>query len=278
MKRLFLLLLLLVCTFLAQAQTVIQMEKIGGVYYVPCTVNGLKLQFIFDTGASDVSISLSEAIFMIKNGYISENDLIGTEYYRIANGEVAEGTKLIIRKLEIGGKILIDVRASIVHSTTAPLLLGQSVLERFGSVGINYANQTLTLDDKTIVSSQSTSHNKPSTSDSNIVQDIDGNSYKTVKIGTQVWMSENLRARSFANGDEISNEKDDKVWSSLVSSAWAYYNNLIDNKSAHGKIYNWRAATDGRNVCPVGWHLPSDSEWEALINYLGGEVTALKKL
>lgn len=74
------------------SQTIIQMERSGGVYYVPCTVNGLELKFIFDTGAGDVSISLSEALFMIKNGFMNESDLIGTEYYRIENGEVAEGT------------------------------------------------------------------------------------------------------------------------------------------------------------------------------------------
>ena len=124
-------------------QTVIKMEKKGGVYYVPCIVNGLKLKFIFDTGAGDVSISLSEAVFMIKNGYMKEEDLIGTEYYRIANGDVAEGTKIIISKLEIGEKILYNVQASIVHTLSAPLLLGQSAIERLGKFSIDYSTNTL---------------------------------------------------------------------------------------------------------------------------------------
>ncbi len=127
------------------SQTVIKMEKKNGVYYVPCTVNGLKLQFIFDTGAGDVSISLSEAVFMIKNGYMSENDLIGSEYYRIANGEVAEGTKIIIKELKIGDKTLYNVKASIVHTLSAPLLLGQSAIERFGKFSVDYSTNTLVL-------------------------------------------------------------------------------------------------------------------------------------
>jgi clan AA aspartic protease (TIGR02281 family) len=145
MRRLFVLLTFLACAYVSQAQTVVQMEKKGGVYYVPCTVNGLKLSFIFDTGASGVSISLSEAMFMLKNGYMSEDDLLDTEYYRIANGELAEGTKINLRSIVIGGKELRNVKASIVHSATAPLLLGQSVLERFGNVSVNYSNQTLVL-------------------------------------------------------------------------------------------------------------------------------------
>jgi clan AA aspartic protease (TIGR02281 family) len=127
------------------SQTVIRMEKKGGVYYVPCIVNGLKLQFIFDTGADDVSISLSEAVFMIKNGYMSEDDLIGTEYYRIANGEVAEGTKIMIKELLVGDKTLYDVKASIVHTLSAPLLLGQSAIERFGKFSVDYSTNTLVL-------------------------------------------------------------------------------------------------------------------------------------
>lgn len=147
------------------------MEKQNGVYTVPCTVNGLKLKFIFDTGAGDVSISLSEAVFMIKNGYMKEEDLIGTEYYRIANGEVAEGTKIIIRKLEIGNKTLFNVEASIVHTLSAPLLLGQSAIQRFGKFSIDYATNTLTLGDEKnpINANQTTNKNIESKENSEVI-------------------------------------------------------------------------------------------------------------
>ena len=118
-------------------QTRIQMEKIGGVYFVPCKVNGVPLKFIFDTGASDVSISLSEAIFMIKNGYILQEDLGEKVYYSIANGDVAQGTKLNIKEIEIEGLKMYNVSASIVHELKAPLLLGQSFIERLGRIQID---------------------------------------------------------------------------------------------------------------------------------------------
>ncbi len=156
MKRITLTLALTVMATFAFSQTKIIMEKKNGVYFVPCTVNGLNLKFIFDTGAGDVSISLSEAVFMIKNGYMKEEDLIGTEYYRIANGEVAEGTKILIRKLEIGNKTLFNVEASIVHTLSAPLLLGQSAIQRFGKFSIDYSTNTLVLGDGTSVQPIST--------------------------------------------------------------------------------------------------------------------------
>lgn len=127
---------------------VIQMKKLpGGTYEIPCKVNGLALKFIFDTGASDVSISLTEALFMLKNGYLTEEDITGTEYYSIANGEIAEGTTIRIRKLEFGGLLLNDVNASIVHQMKAPLLLGQSAINRLGKIQIDPSNSTLTIID-----------------------------------------------------------------------------------------------------------------------------------
>jgi clan AA aspartic protease (TIGR02281 family) len=125
---------------------VIQMKKMpSGTYEIPCKVNGLDLKFIFDTGASDVSISLTEALFMLKNGFLSENDIMGTQYYSIANGDIAEGTTIRIRKLEFGGITLYNVDASIVHELRAPLLLGQSAISRLGKIQINPENSTLTI-------------------------------------------------------------------------------------------------------------------------------------
>lgn len=256
MRTLFVLLTFLACASVSQAQTVIQMEKKGGVYYVPCAVNGLKLSFIFDTGASDVSISLSEALFMLKNGYLNEDDLLGTAYYRIANGDVAEGTKINLRSIVIGGRELRNVKASIVHSATAPLLLGQSVLERFGNVSINYGNQTLVLGGNgSAVTPQPPSTRGASPSDS-FVDTRDGKGYKTVKIGNQVWMAENL------------------AYKPPTGKYWAYDNDT-KNAATYGYLYDWETAM---KVCPSGWHLPSDAEWTTLTNYLGGLDVAGKKM
>lgn len=115
----------------------------SGIYEVPCSINGLPLKFIFDTGASTVSISSIEAMFMLKNGYLSESDVKGKEYYTIATGEIAEGTIIVIPEIKIGEAYLRNIRASVVHNQKAPLLLGQSVLERFGTITIDNINSKL---------------------------------------------------------------------------------------------------------------------------------------
>lgn len=125
------------------AQSTIKTEKIGSLYTVPCSVNGLKLNFIFDTGATDVSISETEAIFMLKNGYLTEKDFIGSEFYRIANGDIQEGTKINIKEIKIGNIQIHNTLATVIHSLSAPLLLGQSALEKLGSFSFDYKNNTL---------------------------------------------------------------------------------------------------------------------------------------
>jgi clan AA aspartic protease (TIGR02281 family) len=124
------------------------MEKRGRTYEVPCSVNGLNLSFILDTGADNVSISQTEALFMIKNGYLNENDLLNTEYYRLANGQITEGTKVILREMIIGGLTIKDVEASVVHSLSAPLLFGQSALEKLDMVTIDYEKNQLIISRK----------------------------------------------------------------------------------------------------------------------------------
>lgn len=125
---------------------VIQMKKMtSNTYLIACKVNGLPLNFIFDTGASSVQISKGEAIFMLKNGYLAGSDIVGKQQFQTASGDIIEGTRIIIRKIEIGGMVLRNVEASVVHSDNAPLLLGQSVLSRLGKIQIDYNNSTLTI-------------------------------------------------------------------------------------------------------------------------------------
>lgn len=134
MKKIILFTILFGMSVCGNSQTKIIMERDGGVYTVPCKINGLPLKFIFDTGASNVSISLTEAMFMLKNGYLKIEDLGESVYYSIANGDVAKGTKLNIKEIEFGGLKLYNIQASIVHETTAPLLLGQSAIEKLGKI------------------------------------------------------------------------------------------------------------------------------------------------
>lgn len=122
----------------------VDMKKMyGGTYEVACAVNGLPLKMIFDTGASDVTISSVEANFMLKNGYLSDSDVKGKKHYLTASGDIHEGTILRLKEVRLGDAILKNVEASVVHSQKAPLLLGQSVLEKFGTITIDNVNSKL---------------------------------------------------------------------------------------------------------------------------------------
>lgn len=115
----------------------------GGCVSVKCSINDLPLSFIFDTGASTISISQLEANFMLKNGYLSSKDVVGSGKFVDANGDVSEGTVLNLREVNFGGLKLNNVRASVVRNQKAPLLLGQSVLGRLGSIEIDNQNKKL---------------------------------------------------------------------------------------------------------------------------------------
>ncbi len=241
------------------AQDIIKMEKSGGIYLIPCKVNGLPLKFIFDTGASDVSISLTEALFMLKNGYLKESDIKGTVYYSIANGEIEEGTTINIQKIEVGKQTLYNVEASIVHSTEAPLLFGQSAMERFGKFTMDYSNSNLI-----IRGSSNTSLSNPT--NSSVI--------KSVKIGTQTWMSENLNVDRFRNGDLIPEAKTKNDWDYFAFNelpAWCYYENDSENGKKYGKLYNWFAVNDSRGLAPKGWHIPDTNELQKLKIFLGSK-------
>ncbi len=126
---------------------VIKMKKMaGGTYEIPVELNGvLKINFIFDSGASDLSVSPDVALTLKRTGTIQETDYIGKQTYVFADGSKASSTVFIIRKMEIGGHVITNVRASISNSIDAPMLLGQSVLEKFGKITIDNVNQTLTI-------------------------------------------------------------------------------------------------------------------------------------
>jgi aspartyl protease family protein len=129
----------------SHAQTVIKMRRQGGVSVISCKVNGLKLDFIFDTGASDVSISLTEVLFMLKNGYLSEEDILGKNKYYNADGDLNEGLDVNLKEIEIAGIKLLNTKASIVKNLKAPLLLGQSAISKLGKIQLDLASNTITI-------------------------------------------------------------------------------------------------------------------------------------
>jgi uncharacterized protein (TIGR02145 family) len=100
------------------------------------------------------------------------------------------------------------------------------------------------------------------------MRDIDNNLYRCVKIGSQVWMAENLKVSKYRNGDVIPNVTAVVEWNSLTTGAYCYYDHNPDNNAVYGKLYNWFVVDDSRNVAPTGWHIPTDEEWIALKEYL----------
>ncbi len=100
---------------------------------------------------------------------------------------------------------------------------------------------------------------------------FDSYTYSSIVLGNgQEWMAENLRSTSYANGDPIPNVTDYTQWQNLTTGAWSHYNNDSQYENPYGKLYNWYTVADPRNVCPTGWHVPTDDEYTLLTDYLGG--------
>ncbi len=118
-----------------------------------------------------------------------------------------------------------------------------------------------------------------------VVRDGDGNKYRTVQIGNQVWFAENLRSSTYRNGDPIPGGLTDEEWTSTTSGAQTVYGegttdvlhgsaDEVENLEKYGRLYNWYAVNDPRGLCPPGYHVPSDADWQKLVDEEGGEEVA----
>ena len=121
----------------------IRMVKENGVYYVPIEVNGLNLRFIFDTGASSISISSAEAAVMYRQGLITEDDILGASQMQDATGGISTGVVVNLRTVKVGDIVLNNIQATVVDNIQAPLLLGQTALAKFGKISIDYDDLTI---------------------------------------------------------------------------------------------------------------------------------------
>jgi uncharacterized protein (TIGR02145 family) len=110
------------------------------------------------------------------------------------------------------------------------------------------------------------------------VTDIEGNTYKTIKIGDQWWMTENLRTTRYRNGDSISFVTESYEWVNADTGAYCNYGNDTGYVKTFGRLYNWQAVNDSRNMAPTGWHVSSDAEWTILAAFLGGDSVAGGKI
>lgn len=110
------------------------------------------------------------------------------------------------------------------------------------------------------------------------VSDTDGNVYKTIAIGGQVWMAENLRVTHYRNGDAIPHVYSDTLWGGCSYGAYCDYNNDTAERKSMGLLYNWYTVTDERNLAPEGWRIPTIEDWQILFERFGGENHAATML
>jgi aspartyl protease family protein len=122
-----------------EGRTTVKMEKSNGVYKIPVTINGSEMYFIFDTGAGMISISTVEATFLYKQGKLSDDDIVGKADFLDANGNISSDVIIRLKEVTIGNRTIRNVDASVVGNTKAPLLFGQSALEKFGKISIDYS-------------------------------------------------------------------------------------------------------------------------------------------
>ncbi|SOD99664.1 retropepsin-like aspartic protease family protein [Spirosoma fluviale] len=133
-------------TKMGSGPTEVTMSKENGVYTVPVIVNGTRMKFILDTGASLISISATEAEFMMKQGTITDDDVVGQARFQNANGDISPGAIIRLKSVQIGNRVLENVNANVVRTAKAPLLLGQSALSQFGKISVDYRRNVVTFD------------------------------------------------------------------------------------------------------------------------------------
>ena len=127
-------------------KTVVKMENDNGVKYVWIEINGLRLKFIFDTGASSICISSSEASVLYRQGTLQKEDILDVQYFQDATGTISAGTRINLKTVKIGERTLSNIEATVIDNRKAPLLLGQTVFEKFGKISIDNDNGEITFE------------------------------------------------------------------------------------------------------------------------------------
>ena len=170
-----------------------------------------------------------------------------------------------------------------IIATAFAILLGNVGFSQVDSVYIVKGDSVLAVYATTDVDSVIFYNPNPiDTTTNSTITDADGNVYTSLTIGTQEWMTENLRTSKYSDGTSIPNVTGNTDWSNLSTGAWSHYDNDSSQyESMYGKLYNWYAVNTSK-LCPTGWHVPTDAEWTVLTDYLtanghsGAEGTALK--
>ena len=256
--------------------------KESGIAKFPIKIGGQTCEFtmdILELGINDVSISYLDCNSINVNQGSAENitqgDIVDFRFsmvYQGGNGKTfIDKTFSSINVLGLtaylaGGTIANGEGYLNFRVTGTPLTGGKAVFPlRFGGRSCYFEVDV-----------------KPSFGQGQPITDKEGNSYKTVYIGKQQWMAENLKSSKDNDGTSIPYITDAGQWENNTTGAWCYYDNNAANNAKYGKLYNWYAVsktTNGnKNICPTGWHVPSDNEWKVLTDYLGGVTVAGGKM
>ncbi len=188
------------------------------------------------------------------------------------NGQIVTSTGVSGLTATLKAGSFANGSGSLTYSIT-----GTPATSGTASFALNIGGKTCTVTRTVAIAPQN-----PTSGFGSNITDAEGNSYKTVYIGTQQWMGENLKVSKYSDGTTIPNITDNTQWQNNTTGAWAYYNNDAANNAKYGKLYNWYAVsktTNGnKNVCPTSWHVPTDAEWSVLTDYLGGQTVAGGKM
>ena len=188
------------------------------------------------------------------------------------NGQIVTSTGVTGLTATLQAGTFANGNGSLTYTIT-----GTPATSGTASFGLNIGGKTCVVTRTVAIAPQN-----PTSGYGSNITDIEGNSYKTVYIGTQLWMGENLKTAKYNDGTTIPNITDNTQWQNNTTGAWAYYNNDAVNNAKYGKLYNWYAVSKtsngNKNMCPTGWHIPTDAEWKVLTDYLGGNSVAGGKL
>jgi uncharacterized protein (TIGR02145 family) len=225
---------------------------------------------------SGITTGERDAIINPKEGHLIYNKTTkcfelynGSYWFNLCENDDLKATKSLFT-VETSG-LQVSFKNSSQKALSYFWTFGNGQTSTLANPVINYPDvgtYTVTLTATNSIGSNSSSQTFTVTNSTNILTDIDGNSYNTVTLGTNKWMKENLKTTKYSNGDLIPNPNS-SAWSGLTSAAWCYYDNNASNNAVYGKLYNFFVVEDTKNVCPTGWHVPTDAEWKALEMYLG---------
>jgi uncharacterized protein (TIGR02145 family) len=226
--------------------------------------------------SSGITTVERDAIINPKEGHLIYNKSLkcfefynGSYWFNLCDNDDLKATKSIFT-VETSG-LQVSFKNSSQKALSYFWTFGNGQTSTLANPIINYPDvgtYTVTLTATNSIGSNSSSQTFTITNSTNVLIDIDGNSYNTVTLGTNKWMKENLKTTKYSNGDLIPNPNS-SAWSGITSAAWCYYDNNASNNAVYGKLYNFYVVEDTKNVCPTGWHVPTDAEWKALEMYLG---------